>query len=520
MSEQHTPVPDDFPTWLAERGADAYALVRVGQPREPAGWRESQTPRAGVTGIARFGADLDRMTVQEVTQGRAETLRRWLQGDDGSGTLAIVTTESGRLAEHTPGDLAASLIRDPATDGARLTRQLADWLARRNAEAPQGLELGWIAAAAAWTCHMRALSSSPLPAVLALSMDGTGEQGDAVTELVTATSLRVADLLDRIGREYRPRAELVEDWHTLEPLAADVPELAATADHLLDQIALRDASAQQLRAVLEPDVADHLYDRSADGHVPNITSGALDEQRAAHLAQARETVRAYTAAAYAGRESQAQRIRDAFPAPARALTLTGPAAAWRQASATAQDALGDLAAQRAAAMAENGPDHVSDPELLHAQTAYLAARDGQLHLLHDALGRLAFPAEAPHAVPEELVPVVSAQTELRLIAAFGTLERAGQVLEGQISYQSRHPVPARRLDTSRPEADLLATARDALRNIGPAAAFTEEDVRIRVQEAMARSGAVAAPARAVLPAHDEAHRQARAADPSTPGFHR
>ncbi|MFG3182141.1 hypothetical protein [Streptomyces nigra] len=56
-------------------------------------------------------------------------------------------------------------------------------------------------------------------------------------------------------------------------------------------------------------------------------------------------------------------------------------------SATAQDALEDLAEQRAATAAEVS----ADPELLHAATSYVAAREGQLHLVHDALGRLAFP---------------------------------------------------------------------------------------------------------------------------------
>jgi hypothetical protein len=41
-------------------------------------------------------------------------------------------------------------------------------------------------------------------------------------------------------------------------------------------------------------------------------------------AQAHATVRAYTAASYSGRPQEARRIRDAFPAPARALTALRP----------------------------------------------------------------------------------------------------------------------------------------------------------------------------------------------------
>ncbi|MFE2102629.1 hypothetical protein ACFW9W_37515, partial [Streptomyces sp. NPDC059468] len=86
------------------------------------------------------------MMLQEVTHGKQETLRRWLQLDQ---QLAIIGTEEGGLREYTPGELAAQLMQDPATDGGQLTRQLAGWLYRRYAEAPQGLELGWVAAAAA-----------------------------------------------------------------------------------------------------------------------------------------------------------------------------------------------------------------------------------------------------------------------------------------------------------------------------------------------------------------------------------
>ncbi|WP_256098644.1 hypothetical protein [Streptomyces agglomeratus] len=73
-----------------------------GRGSEPTGWSETEAPRVGETGIARTGADLTRITVQEVTHGRQETLRRWLQLDNGRRQLAIITAELGGLREHTP----------------------------------------------------------------------------------------------------------------------------------------------------------------------------------------------------------------------------------------------------------------------------------------------------------------------------------------------------------------------------------------------------------------------------------
>ncbi|WP_435059692.1 hypothetical protein [Streptomyces sp. bgisy060] len=512
MSEQPTPLPDDFRTWLAERGQDAYALVWVTEGSEPAGFEGTEAPRVGESGISRAGADLTRIMLQDVTHGRAETLRRWLQLDDGVRHLAILTTESGVLREHTPGELAADLLHDPASDEARLTEQLASWFYRRNAEAQQGLELGWIAAAAAWTCHMRALASYPPPSVLTPSLERAGELDEPTADLVVSTGLRIVDLLDRLERVYRTRSELIEDWHAVGSLAADVPALAPMADWLLDQIALRDAPAQQLRAVLEPDLTDYLRDRRADGALLS-TAPVLDAPRAAHLAQARETVRAYTAAAHSGRESEARQLLDAFPIPVRDLSTSGPAAAWRENSATAADAVEDLAAQRAATGAEDST--VADPELLHAATSYLAAREGQLHLMHDALGRLAFPAPVPRDLPEALAPVAAAQTQRRVIEAFGTLERAAEALDGQINYQLQQPVPAHRRAATGAESDLLNRALGALEH--PRAAdvpFDEEDIRARLQEAMARSSAPAAAGPVAATGHDEAHAQALAAGPA------
>ncbi|MFD7861594.1 hypothetical protein [Streptomyces sp. NPDC059783] len=519
MSEQPTPRPDDFRTWLAERGPDTYALAWVGEGSEPTGFEGTEAPRAGETGIARAGSDLSRITSQDVTHGRAETLRRWLQLDDGVRHLAILTTESGTLREYTPGELAAELMHDPANNEARLTEQLTSWFYRRNAQAQQGLELGWIAAAAAWTCHMRALASYPPPSILTPSLERAGELDEPTADLVVTTGLTIADLIDRLERPYRTRPELIDDWHAVESLAADVPALATTADWLLDQIALRDAHAQQLRAVLEPDLTDYLRDRQADSALLGTTL-ALDEARAAHLAQTRQTVRAYTAAAHSGREGEARQLLDAFPIPARDLSTSGPAATWRENSPTAADAVEDLAAQRAATGAEHSTDYFADPELLHATTSYLAAREGQLHLRHDALGRLTFPAPTPRDLPEELVPIAAAQTQRRVIEAFGTPERAAESLKGQLQYQLQRPVPARRRTTTDAESDLLNRALGALEHTAAAAiAFDEADIRARLQEAMARPTAPAA-APAAHTGHDEAHAQALTAGPATPGVDR
>ncbi|MER5888050.1 hypothetical protein ABT160_29885 [Streptomyces sp. NPDC001941] len=519
MSEQPTLVFDGFPAWLAEQGEEAYALVWVAGAGEPAGFAKTEVPRAGESGIARPGADLTRIRQEDLTRGRAATLRRWLELDEGTRPLAILSSERGVLREHTPGELAAALMRDLTGDEARLGEQLAGWFSRRNALAPQGLEDGWIAAAAAWTCHMRLLGGYPPPSVLAASLQRAGELDSSAGDLVVSTGVKVGGILDRLERAYRTRSELVEDWHAVEPLAAEVPALAPVADWLLDQVALRDAAAQQLRAVLEPDLTDYLRDRHA-GSAPAHSAPDLDAPRAGHLAQARETVRAYTAAAYSGRESDARQLLDAFPVPGRSLSVSGPAAAWREHSATAADAVEDLAAQRAAAAAETSTDYFADPELLHAAASYLAAREGQLHLVHDALGRLVFPAPLPRDLPEALTPVAAAQSERRVIEAFGTVRRAGQAVDGQLTYQSQRPLCGRRHDTADTESGLLTRAHDALERIGAAGApLDEEDIRARLREAMARPAVPAATTPRALTGHPQAPDHGRSAGPhtTTPG---
>src|SRR5689334_10352077 len=98
-------------------------------------------PAVGRTGADRPGGDLSRLVLQEITHGQSETLRRWLEleGDSSDEPLAIVGTSDGRLREYTPGELVAHQLRAPAHDDVLLTRELADWVFRRQAQAPQGL---------------------------------------------------------------------------------------------------------------------------------------------------------------------------------------------------------------------------------------------------------------------------------------------------------------------------------------------------------------------------------------------
>jgi hypothetical protein len=212
MSEQSTPTPGEFSTWLAEQGPDAYALVWVDPPGQQPGWTggpEPEPPTLGETGIARPGFDAARIVVQEVVYGREEALRRWLDLGTGARPLAIVTTGTDGLREHTPGELAVARLLHEA-DEVRVTRQLADWLHQRSTTAPQGPQLGWSAATAAWACHMRALSDYPPPSVVSLVLEAAGQDA-STAELIAATGQNVTALLDRLENPYRPHGELVDD---------------------------------------------------------------------------------------------------------------------------------------------------------------------------------------------------------------------------------------------------------------------------------------------------------------------
>ncbi|TLQ46296.1 hypothetical protein [Streptomyces marianii] len=480
MSEQHVGRNDQLSAWLPDLPADAYALAWVAPTT---GWRaDSTAPAVGLADLAREDFDPRRLSLEEIARDPKEALRCWVHFEDGQQQLAIIRGMSMR--EYAPGELAAALMNDAATDRSELSALLSDWFHRRYNEAPQGLEPGWIAAAVAWTCHMRAFTGYPPPQVLAPALARAGAPDDAIRELITNTAVELANVIDRLERTFRSREEFVEDWRLVEPLTADVPVLHEAADWLLDQIALRDAQAQQLRAVLEPDTTDHQIDHCV-GH-DRDRHPVLDAQRAAHLEQARQTVRAYTAAAYGGRQQAAQRLLESFPGPARSLQVSGPATAWREQSHTAQGAWHTLAARLHRALAE-GAHHLADPDLLHAETVYLTAREGQLQLVHDALGRLANPAPALEELPTQLAGAASALTQRRIAEAFGTTERARQFLDGQIAYLRQEPVPAHRRDVTAKEIRLLTAVLHQLDRLTPTGGELDvERIRQRLEAAMSR----------------------------------
>ncbi|WP_148088506.1 hypothetical protein [Streptomyces sp. PanSC9] len=116
--------------------------------------------------------------------------------------------------------------------------------------------------------------------------------------------------------------------------------------------------------------------------------------------------------------------------------------------------------------AADSADPLPDPKRLHAKSAYLAARDAQLRLQHDALGRLAAPVPLPGGLPEELHEVAVHGMQRRLAEAFGSPERARQVIDGRITYhhqqQSAAGVQQESATESAAEADLLTAARATL----------------------------------------------------------
>jgi hypothetical protein len=476
MSEQTIHRSNDLRALLAGAGAQAYVLAYADTVTDPTSW-EAPPPDVGRTGIVRAA---DRAALQEVCQGPLETLRRWLHWEDGRRQITILTADQDELREVTPGELAADLVRDPASD-AQITDWLGGWLYRRYAQASEGLELGWMTASAAWTCHMRALSGYPPASVLGRALEQAGERDGATEELVSSTGMQLAELLERMERTSRPRSELVQDWHTVARLSADVPALRACADWLLDQIALRDRGAQRLRAALEPDITEHLHERRLD-----TPAAVLDGQRSKHLAQARATVREYTAAAYSGREGEAQQLLDAFPLPDRSLDVSGPARAWRQRSALAREAVNAVHARwDAATDAVMGVDLTgpfADSERLNAQLVYLRAREARLDLAHDALGRLAAGPVVPPDLPEELHEVAAGLGERRLAEAFGSLARAREALEGQIAYLEQEPAAAHRREETAAELDLLRGIRRALEPVPAETGYDTTEIERRAAE--------------------------------------
>ncbi|MER5860547.1 hypothetical protein ABT131_33885 [Streptomyces sp900105245] len=178
-----------------------------------------------------------------------------------------------------------------------------------------------------------------------------------------------------------------------------------------------------------------------------------------------------------------------------------------------------LRATATATAAEEGADPLPDPERLHAKSAYLAARDAQLQLQHDALGRLAAPTPLPYGLPEELHEVAAHGMQRRLAKAFGSPERARQVIEGRITYHHQQQSVAggqqESAAESAAEAALLQAARATLdaRPVRPAYALLDEQlIARRIDRIM--SASVPLPA-CEPPSPGERERRIRAQPPAS-----
>lgn len=116
------------------------------------------------------------------------------------------------------GELVALQLRAPHNDDVQLTHALATWVYRRQARAPQ-LGTRWVAAAAARSWYMRDVAVALPPPVLTRCLALTGEEDDAVEELMAATTLTMAELYDRLeNAQADGRAGFVDDWHAIEGL--------------------------------------------------------------------------------------------------------------------------------------------------------------------------------------------------------------------------------------------------------------------------------------------------------------
>ncbi|MFE7779341.1 hypothetical protein ACFU5O_36875 [Streptomyces sp. NPDC057445] len=522
MSEQPPHPRTESLRALRDLEPGTYVLAWAAPAADPLG--PTQPPTVGRVGAGEAGFDTGRLSGAETVRGGpAQALARWTLLEGGRRQLAILASDpqtAGGVREYTPGELVRTHVAD--TSDARLTGVLAAWLQRRNTGPLQQRDFGWIAPAIAWACHMRDFTPAPPQAVIEQALGSARTPNTVAQGLITETALHVADMLERLQHTNRDREGLVVDWKGLTPLAEDVPVLGESAQWLLDQIALRDAAAQQLRAVLEPDITDHLNDREATARTSRTPAPPLDPQRTAQLEQARATVRAYTAAAYSGHSNDAQHLLDALPIPARTLQPSAPAAAWRRASFTARDAALSLAAQRQGSL-----EDAAHPERVHADAAYWQAREAQLQHLHDAFGRLAAQTDVPHLLPAELAGIVAGQREHRIREAFGTTDRARQFLTGQLAYLQQEPVPPYRRTTTAGEVERLASVLARLDELPTTAeaGLDEGRIRERLARAMARPQprhentgleAVETP----TPAAQAAHPHSYTPDPSTPGVRR
>ncbi|MFJ5220513.1 hypothetical protein ACIP98_38260 [Streptomyces sp. NPDC088354] len=400
-------------------------------------------------------------------------LRRWTELDDGRGQLVLLARgPGGGLREYTPGELATYVADEHE---AQLHDLLGEWLARRAAAANRP-EDRWPAAAAAWALHWRELNDSlPGPVLDAVVAAAEFPEGNVAARLATDAG-RLALIFERLELP-RGRAQYIEDWLQLDYLTEDVPVLRATAEVLLDQVALHDHRAQRLRAALEPDVSDHRED-VAHAMRTGAAVPVLDEQRTAQLLLARQAVRELTAALHTGRDGFADRVMETFPVPPRLIGASWGAQMWRDASPAAQTAVAQVREQREAVFAQDS-DLPREPELMQASRTYLEARGAMLHILHDVLGRLTH-LPGPGVLPEQLAEIGTAQASARITQAFGTLDRARQFLAGQIAYLQQEPVPPHRAQWTPGEIERLTAAQDALDQLDPYAAHADT-IRRRAQ---------------------------------------
>ncbi|CAL9668122.1 hypothetical protein SUDANB176_07328 [Streptomyces sp. enrichment culture] len=77
----------------------------------------------------------------------------------------------------------------------------------------------------------------------------------------------------------------------------------------------------------------------------------------------------------------------------------------------------------------------------------------------DALGRLTTPPTAAPGLPEGLREATTGLTLHRLTEAFGSPERAREILDGRIACFQQQPAPAHRAEETPTELALLQTAR-------------------------------------------------------------
>ncbi|MET8676106.1 hypothetical protein ABZW18_00490 [Streptomyces sp. NPDC004647] len=495
------PPPDELGQtayrWLNDMGDDGYALVWVAQEEDLLG--ERRAPVVGRAGAEERDFDFRRLQLEEIARGGPRAaLERWLKLDDGRRQLTIIHANPFELHEYTPGDLASTLFFSENGDRHEswLVDQLSSWFYRRFTDAPQGPQRAWAAAAAAWATHMRAFGTSPPGTVMARVLERAGEadeQGE-LARYLAETGLLAVTLFDGLQNPIS-RNQIVQDWLTLEPFATDIPVLKEASDWLLDQIVLRDATAQEMRARLTPDISDHLEDRSHFRSILPPHAPALDPQRTEMLRHTSDVVRAYTAAHYSGHTDQAQQLLAAVTGP----STPAPANGWAAEEWETRSPFERIAFRQLDHHYDDLPDLQARPavrgtESLHATHAGLRARSAHLSVLHDTLDRLSMPPTDPAPLPESLTGLPAAHRLRGVLEAFGTVERARQFLAGRISYLQQEPVPHHRSAVTAREIERLQTAQQNLAALAPADGLVLDESHVQRLAALTRSAPDSAPA--------------------------